>query len=257
MAWTWQRADWRTMNYGFAPAEGDTSVPPMPELSAEDEPDRYCFGLYHRVAAQRDLTGRDVLEVGSGRGGGASYVHRYLGPSNTTGLDRSSAAIKLASEREDSPGLSYVVGDAEELPFPDNHVDVVINVESCHCYGSIPLFLEEVFRVLRPGGALLLADLRLSHLQSDFDAELNASPFQVRHRTDITADVVRSLKLDTPRRQKLMAESASFGLRTLMKWFSGVQGSTTYRDLDSRRFVYHCYELHKPGPDDAKPAAEA
>jgi len=257
MAKTWQRADWRTMNYGFAQADDDTTVPPMPPLSDADEPDRYCFGLYHRVAAQRDLTDLDVLEVGSGRGGGASYVHRYLGPKSTVGLDRSKAAVDLATGREDVGGLSYMVGDAEDLPFEDASIDVVLNVESCHCYGSVPRFLEEVFRILRPGGALLLADLRLSHLQAKFDEELKASPFEVTHRADITDSVVRSLVADTPRRQQLMADSSGPMLRPVMKWFSGVQGSATFRDLQSRRFVYHCYELSKPPVARAEPARSA
>lgn len=246
MAQTWKRADWRTMNYGFAPADDDDTVPPMPGLLPDDEPDRYCLGLYHRVAGQRDLTGLDVLEVGSGRGGGASYVHRYLGPRSTIGLDRSSAAVQLASGRETADGLKYIVGDAEDLPFPDGHLDVVINVESCHCYGSIPRFLEEVHRVLKPGGSLLLADLRLRHLQAQFDAELAAGPLEVVHRAEITEGVVRSLERDTPRRQQLVAESTGRVLRPIMTWFSGVQGSTTFRDLEEKKIVYHAYALQKP-----------
>lgn len=241
----WQRADWRTMNYGFDLDDGDEHVPPLPELSAEDAPDRYCFGMYHRVAAQRDLKGLDVLEVGSGRGGGASYVHRYLGPASTIGLDRAASAVELSNRREGCEGLRYVVGDAEDLPFPNEQFDVVINVESCHCYGSIPTFLSEVHRVLRPGGALLLSDLRNAQVQAKFDRELEESPFEVRSRVEVTPGVIRSLQKDTPRRQKMLDESTNFGLRGVMKWFSGVQGSTLYRDLDTRKFVYHCYELAK------------
>ncbi len=251
MARTWDRADWRLMNYGYEPEEGEVSVVPMPDLSDADEIDRYCIQLYHRVAGQRDLTGLDVLEVGSGRGGGASYVHRYLGPKSTTGLDRSAAAVALSSKRELADGLKYIEGDAESLPLPDGSFDVVLNVESCHCYGSVPTFLEEVHRVLRPGGSLLLTDLRLAPKQAAFDAELEASPFVVARRADITSSVVRGLVLDTPRRNQMVAESTG-RLRSLMTWFSGVQGSATFRDLDERSLVYHCYELKKAGADEAR-----
>ena len=58
------------------------------------------------------------------------------------------------------PGLAFEVGDAERMPFPDASFDAVVNVESSHCYPSMPAFLSEVRRVLRPGGHFLYADLR-------------------------------------------------------------------------------------------------
>ncbi|QDU31359.1 Phthiotriol/phenolphthiotriol dimycocerosates methyltransferase [Anatilimnocola aggregata] len=56
-------------------------------------------------------------------------------------------------------GLSFVVGDAENLPFEDDTFDAVVNVESSHCYRSDPAFLAQVRRVLRTGGHVLFADL--------------------------------------------------------------------------------------------------
>ena len=74
-------------NYGY---EQD---PPMAvPLEASDEPNRYCSQLYHRTATQVDLTGKRVLEVSCGHGGGASYVMRTLHPTSYTGLDLNPAA---------------------------------------------------------------------------------------------------------------------------------------------------------------------
>ena len=73
--------DLRFMNYGYY--SDDLNI----ELSAEDEKDRYSIHLYHHVASQINLTGLKVLEVGSGRGGGCSYVARYLKPSEMYGID--------------------------------------------------------------------------------------------------------------------------------------------------------------------------
>ena len=56
------------MNWGY---EED---PPMGlQLAESDEPHRYSIQLYHRTATQVDLTGKKVLEVSCGHGGGASY----------------------------------------------------------------------------------------------------------------------------------------------------------------------------------------
>ena len=62
-------ADWTFMNYGYI-----YSDPNAPEiiLAPEEEGERYSAQLYHRVAGAVNIEGKDVLEVGSGRGGGAA-----------------------------------------------------------------------------------------------------------------------------------------------------------------------------------------
>ena len=163
--WLWKRwyqylagyrlPDWSFMNYGF---ERTGALDKWLDLEAADEPDRYCIQLYHQVAAAIDLEGLDVLEVGSGRGGGASYVRRYLKPRSLTGVDFSPKAVEFCRRKHTIDGLSFVVGDAESLPFEDASFDAVINVESSHCYGSLAAFFGQVKRVLRPGGHFLHAD---------------------------------------------------------------------------------------------------
>jgi SAM-dependent methyltransferase len=244
LARTWQRADWRLMNYGWAPDPADEA--PLLTLATDDEPDRTCIQLYHHVASQRPIEGKRVLEVGSGRGGGASYVHRYLKPATTLGVDRSAAAVRLANQRMRTDGLSYAVGDAEALPFPHASFDVVLNVESCHCYGSVPAFLAEVKRVLAPGGYLLLADLRLAERVPQLDAEIAASGFVVESRDDITAGVVRGLRQDSPRRARMIRESAWPGLGRLLAAFAATEGTATFRDLDNGTFRYLRYALRSP-----------
>ena len=65
----------RFMNYGYHSPELDLN------LSEEDNIERYPIQLYHFVTSHVDIKGKNVLEVGSGRGGGASYIARYLSPS--------------------------------------------------------------------------------------------------------------------------------------------------------------------------------
>ena len=69
------------MNYGYAAGREPLALDPA------DEPDRFCIQLYAHVLDGVDVTGTDVLEVGSGRGGGASWISRSLAPSTTTGVD--------------------------------------------------------------------------------------------------------------------------------------------------------------------------
>jgi ubiquinone/menaquinone biosynthesis C-methylase UbiE len=169
--------------------------PPMAlPLLASDEPDRLGLQLYHRTATQVDLASKHVLEVGCGHGGGASYLVRTLGPASYTGLDVNADGIAFCQERHHLPGLEFVPGDAENLPFPDQSFDAVINVESSHCYFDFPGFLAEVARVLRPGGHFLYADARHSYDIDDWQAALANGPLRMLSQRNISAEVARGLE---------------------------------------------------------------
>jgi len=154
MAYGYQKQDWTFMNYGYAPDDGAVRL----VLHADDEINRYCIQLYHYIASAVDLSGLKLLEVGSGRGGGADYIKRYLDPACVVGVDYSNNAVNLCLQHYSVDGLSFVPGDAESLPFDDQSYDIVLNVESSHCYGSMSDFLAQVKRVLKPGGYFMFTD---------------------------------------------------------------------------------------------------
>ncbi len=155
-------------------------------LAASDEPNRFGIQLYHRVATQADLNGKQVLEVSCGHGGGASYLVRTLHPASYTGLDFNADGIAFCRKRHKLPGLDFVHGDAESLPFADQSFDAVINVEASHAYPRFPRFLAEVVRVLRPGGHFLYADFRDRHrffrLGGSTGRHPDAAGFGTRHQ---------------------------------------------------------------------------
>jgi hypothetical protein len=94
--------EWTFMNYGYAtPGEN------MLRLAETDEPDRHWIQLYHHVAGAVDLENCRVLEVGSGRGGGASFIKRYLRPASMIGVDLSKDAIDLSANGTGSTGSSF------------------------------------------------------------------------------------------------------------------------------------------------------
>lgn len=177
------------LNYGY---EED---PPMGvSLSPSDEPNRFLIQLYHRTAMQADLQGKRVLEVGCGHGGGASYLMRTFHPASYTGLDLNSAGIDFCRRRHDVAGLEFVQGDAEDLPFPDQSFDVVINIESSHLYGQFPRFLTEVARVLVPGGHFLYADFRLTEGLATWEAQLADAPMRMLSQRVISSEVMRGME---------------------------------------------------------------
>ena len=130
---------WTLMNYGYVDSDQEAL-----ELSSADWPERYPIYLYNRIAARVDLHNLDVLEVGSGRGGGASFVKRYLGARRVLGVDIANSAIAFCQRVHRVEGLEFRRGDAQELPVADASFDAVLNVESAHCYPAFDRFLGEV-----------------------------------------------------------------------------------------------------------------
>lgn len=232
---------WTFMNYGYV----DENPESRPELAPEDQEERYPIYLYHRVAARVDLRGRDVLEVGSGRGGGASYVKRYLGARRVLGVDVAKSAVELCRRRHKLDGLQFRQGDALALPVPDGSFDAVVNVESAHCYASIDRFLREVGRVLRPCGHLLYADLHNADTAAEFACAVSSSGLRVIEQADISAGVAAALALDSDRRRIWSARNAPPLARAPTDAFVGVAGTRVPAALARGSTQYLTYVMRK------------
>jgi ubiquinone/menaquinone biosynthesis C-methylase UbiE len=231
------------MNYGFAPLE----PAPALQLEAPDEPDRLCIQLYQHAVGAVDLRGKAVLEVGSGRGGGASYVSRYLRPLSVAGLDVSQEAVDLCNRHRKAPGLSFLCGDAQSMPFPGASFDAVINIESSHCYPSMEDFLHEVHRVLRPGGSFLFADLRSCDGLHALHRQFAASPLNLEREDDITPNVLTALRVDNDRKLQLIQDLIPWPFRRPFEAFAGIEGTMNYVGFENGRLRYVSAHLTKRG----------
>jgi SAM-dependent methyltransferase len=235
----WRDPDWRFMNYGYRP-DGEPF-----ELLPEDEPDRAFVGLYVQAMDGLETSGARVLEVGSGRGGGASYIARYLQPLSVMGLDYSAVTVRRARELNSGvPRLSFERGDAEHLPFPDASFDIVVNIESSHCYSDMVAFTTEVARVLRPGGMFTFADLRSAVLIPDLDKILTASGLEVVEERNLAPGVIAALDAAEDRKRARISK-APF-MKRFMAEFSGTRGSVLYAGISSGDVAYVARRLKKP-----------
>ncbi|MEE2699960.1 MAG: class I SAM-dependent methyltransferase [Bacteroidota bacterium] len=230
------------MNYGYFGLERSLT------LDAEDENNRFTIQLYHHVASQVNLKGLKVLEVGSGRGGGAAYIAKYLSPERMEGVDISPSAIALCNKNYKQENLTFQQGDAERLPFDDNFFDVVINVESSHCYASMEKFLNEVKRVLKPNGAFLFCDLRKAKRMDDLLKKLDTDGLKLITKKDITSNVIKASKIMTTERLNAISKFKYAWLRKILESFAAVEGSKMYKSFtsgDSKYISAHC-QNYKP-----------
>jgi ubiquinone/menaquinone biosynthesis C-methylase UbiE len=216
--------------------------PPMAlPLSASDEPDRYSIQLYHTTATQVPLEGKKVLEVSCGHGGGASYLVRTQHPASYTGLDLNPAGIAFCRKRHRLPGLDFVQGNAEQLPFGDEAFDAVLNIEASHHYPHFTRFLAEVARVLRPGGHFLYADLRPVHEVPEWEAALAAAPLRCVSQRSIDDEVRRGMEKNTPRVQEIIDRRVPKFLQGFARDRSGVEGAGFHRGIEQGIFPYRAY----------------
>jgi len=227
------------MNYGH------TDSGPEIILDSKDESNRYSIQLYHYLASAIELQNKDIYEVGCGRGGGLDYIARLFSPASAMGIDLDRRAINFCNQHYSLESLSFLHGDAQNLPMENKSCDVVINVESSHRYPDINLFFKGVHRILRPGGYFLYTDFRNDFEIPSLQKELQSSGMSLIKEEFITQEVVTALLLDDGRRRMLVKKLTPRILHKTALDFAGAIGSETYNKFVSRKYVYFNYVFQK------------
>lgn len=120
---------------------------------------RYQLEPYIRDFARfQNALGKDVLEIGVGMGADHAQWAKAQ-PRSLTGVDLTPRAVTHTRRRLELLGLrsDVKVADAENLPFAENSFDLVYSWGVLHHSPNIQKTLDEVYRVLRPGGAARIA----------------------------------------------------------------------------------------------------
>jgi SAM-dependent methyltransferase len=233
--------DWHFMNYGYVPSESEKSISLPDNISTQ----KYPLQMYHCLAAKTPLEGKLVLEVGSGRGGGARHIAGYFKPAFYTGIDLAQSAVDLAGKIHVLPNLKFMQGNAESIPVSSNSMDVVVNVESCHAYGSVEKFLSEVKRVLKPGGHLLLVDFRSDNTIDVFKNQLRNCGLELLEEEDISKNVITSIELEDDSKTERIRTLIPARWQKLFSEFAGVVGSRFYLTLKDGSRSYYRFVLQK------------
>jgi arsenite methyltransferase len=171
--------------------EGDALDPITGNLYGTDETSglpaeavRASFGCGNPTALATIHPGETVLDLGSGGGIDVFLSARRVGPTGKVyGLDMTDEMLALARENQQKAGVlnvEFLKGDIEQMPLPDNSVDVIISNCVINLSPDKDQVFKEAFRVLKPGGRLAVSDIVVR----------GTMPQEIRHSVELWAGCV-------------------------------------------------------------------
>ncbi|MEA3441734.1 MAG: class I SAM-dependent methyltransferase [Chloroflexota bacterium] len=142
---------------------------------------------YVKKLTARGFTTGKILDSGCGFGITDVVIAQHFPGCEVIGIDLSAPLLEMArasaSEAKVSERVTFQSGDVQQIAYADNSFDVVLNINMAHLVNEPLQMLNEIERVLSPGGFLFIADLRRSWL-GIFEQEIK-SAFSNREAEDL------------------------------------------------------------------------
>jgi SAM-dependent methyltransferase len=224
-----------------------------PERIVPDETEPGIVAL-HRKRYEFALPyceGKDVLDAGCGVGYGSAVLARHA--RRVVGVDLDAATIDYARRRYGGPNVEFRQGDVTALELADDSFDTVCSFETLEHLADVDAYLDEMRRVLRPGGTFVVSTPR-----ADETTEHPENPF---HSVELSRDDLEALlsrnfgevelygqrRLRT-RRHRLLVRLDPLGLRrhlTFLRPASRVLGTPPMAEVGSDGIVIERAELDR------------
>jgi len=193
------------MNHGY--------YPPYANLNGYHKAFKHQASLYLSLFDNITTKNKKLLEVGCGRGGGIDLLSNQFDFQNVEACDLNRLNINHCMEY--SKSVRFKISNAEHLEYGDDQFDIVLSVESSHCYNHLEKFYAEVRRVLKKEGVFLYTDIfiptsngKLRLVQSkisDIEYVLNKF-FKKVKKEDITNHVAKACEKDVENFDKILPD---------------------------------------------------
>jgi SAM-dependent methyltransferase len=166
--------------------------------------------------------GETVLDLGSGGGIDVLLSAKRVGVTGKAyGLDMTDEMLALARDNQKKAGIEnveFLKGEIEQIPLPDNSIDVIISNCVINLSADKDRVLQEAFRVLKPGGRFAVSDV----------VTRGAMPAEIRKRVLLWVGCVAGALEENEYRSKL----ASVGFENI-----SIEPTRIYRIEDARTFL--------------------
>jgi ubiquinone/menaquinone biosynthesis C-methylase UbiE len=227
------------MNFGFSDPNVKLTLDPS------DEKNRYSIQLYKHLTDSVVLKDKDIVEIGSGRGGGLAYLAKSYSAKSIIGVDLDKNAVAFSNSHHNYDNLSFLCGNAQALQLKNDSCDILLNVESSHRYPEMDRFLSEVNRILRKGGYFLFTDFRYDYEWAETDELFKRYSLNKIAEEDITGRVVNALEANDSRSREIIKRLVPGFMQKVMLNFAGAIGSETYEYFSNRKYIYKSYVFQK------------
>ena len=113
--------------------------------------------IAHLDQVEKNSNPVKILDAGCGLGSGSAIIARQFSKAGVVAINVSEKQVSTARERY--AGIDFQVMDATKMNFPSDYFDLIISVEAAFHFDTRTDFLKDAFRILRPGGQLILSDI--------------------------------------------------------------------------------------------------
>lgn len=113
--------------------------------------------IKHLDQVQSCLNPQKILDTGCGLGSGTGIIAKLYKDAHVVGINISEKQVSFA--KKTNPDIDFQVMDATKMLFPTASFDLIISVEAAFHFNTRKDFLEQAYRMLRPGGQLIFSDM--------------------------------------------------------------------------------------------------
>jgi ubiquinone/menaquinone biosynthesis C-methylase UbiE len=221
------------MNHGYYPIHKFSE-----DLKCES---KYESSLYfHLLDFYKNNTySKKILDIGCGRGGGIYYLNQKYNFLESHAVDICEENIEFCKKIYSNSNIKFLVQDAINLKYQKSYFDIVLNVESSHCYKSRMSFFNESFRILKKDGYFLYTNTIPNKKVAESIFEYLNKKYKNVVVNDITENVCEScyyLKKNLLDNKKMNKDAFDYLINIFESKY------LLYKNKKSLYFSYICYD---------------